>query len=153
MSTPDNDTPHQEFEDGPESGYEVGYGKPPKHSQFQNGNKKGKGQKKGAKAIKTVVKEALGLKVEAKLGGKVKKFTKFELSLHQLATKASGGDLKAIEKVIALQQLYGPAEDPDGPSPEKLKLDRDTLRDHLEMLDFLYPPELDDEEGEEDGDE
>lgn len=153
MSTPKKapakkNEPSNEINSSSEEEYKVGPGNPPKHSQFKKGNTFGKGQKKGAKATKTIVKEALGMKVKTNLGGKTKNLTKVELALHQLATKASGGDLKAIEKVIALQQLYGPQEDPDGPPPKKLKLDRDTLRDHLEMLDLLYPPEPDEEDDE-----
>lgn len=150
MSTPETPQPEKTPKASKAGEYEVGNCKPPKEHQFQKGNKQGKGRKKGSKATRTIVKEALGQKVATKLGGKTKMFSKFELSLHQLANKASGGDLKAIEKVIALQERYGPPEDPEEPSPEKLRLDQATLRDHLTYLDMLYPPQQ--LEGRDDGD-
>lgn len=78
MSTPDNDAPHEEFEGGPQSDYEVGYGKPPKQHTFQKGNKKGKGRKKGSKGMKRIVNEAFGMKVKGSLAGKVQSISKFE---------------------------------------------------------------------------
>jgi hypothetical protein len=117
--------------------YEVGYGKPPAQYQFKKGNKFSKGKPKGSKAFKTIVTQALGIKVPAKINGKTVKMTKAELAIHQLANKASAGDLKAIEKVIALQQQYGPPDDPAGPSPEQLKMDADALKEMLELYELF----------------
>jgi hypothetical protein len=121
--------------------YKVGNCNPPLEHQFKPNNIAGKGRKSGSKGTKKLVEEALGMKVMSKIGGKTKKLSKFELSLHQLANKASGGDLKAIEKVIALQERYGPPEETEAPSLERLKLDQETLRDFLAHLDMLNPPE------------
>ena len=101
-----------------ESSYDVGYKKPPKHSQFKKGNKHGKGRPHGSRNISTYVKDALGAKVPARINGKVQKLTKMELSLHQLANKASSGDLKAIEKATALFERHCPPEN-KGPIPEE----------------------------------
>lgn len=101
-----------------EPSYEVGYGKPPRHSQFKKGNKHGKGRPRGSRNISTYVKDALGAKVPARINGKVQKLTKMELSLHQLANKASAGDLKAIDKATALFERHCPPEN-DGPIPEE----------------------------------
>lgn len=138
-----------EPEDEDEPDYEVGYKKPPKHSQFKPGNKLGKGRRHGSKALKTIVKEAIALKLPAKIGGKQKSLTKGELAIHQLATKASQGDLKAIEKLIPLMERFGPQDDPDGPDPRKLNLDFETLRDILAMKDKLNPPANEEEDGDE----
>lgn len=124
--------------------YDVGYGKPPVATQFPKGNKMGKGRPKGSKNLKTIVNEALGVKVPAKINGKTMKLSKGELAIHQLANKASAGDLKAIEKVIALQERYGPQEDPQGPSPEQTRIDVETLRDHLALLDLFREGDADD---------
>lgn len=144
MSKPQEDGPQEEFEGQAKGDYEVGYGKPPKDHQFQPNNKLGKGRKTGSKNTKTIVKEAFGQKVSATVGGKTKKMTKIELAMLQLANKASAGDLKAIEKVIQLQERYGPQEDPEGPDPAKVGHDLDALRDYLAMMDQIHPP---DEEG------
>lgn len=124
---------------------EVGYGKPPKEHQFKKGNKLGKGRPKGAANMKTLVNAALSVKVSTKIGGKTKKMTKAELALHQLAHKASQGDLKAIDKVIAMHERYGPQEDPEGPSEEKLNYDLSTLKDYLAMKQLIDPDDEEDE--------
>jgi hypothetical protein len=125
--------------------YKVGKGKPPLNTQFKKGNKLGKGRPKGAKNIKTIVNEVLGAKVSAKINGKVVKISKTELAMHQLSNKAGAGDLKAIDKVIAMEERYGPQEDPAGPAPEEIVRDLDTLRDYLNLYDMFA------EGGEEDG--
>ncbi len=124
-------------DDPNDAGYEVGYGKAPVANRFGPNNKLGKGRPKGGKNIKTVVLEALGAKIPAKINGKVKKMTKLELAMHQLANKASGGDLKAIGKVIDLQERYGPHEDPAGPAPEETRASFTILRQHLEVCDVF----------------
>lgn len=117
--------------------YQVGKGKPPLHTQFKKGNKLGKGRPKGAKNFKTIVNEVLGAKVTAKINGKAVKISKTELAMHQLSNKAGAGDLKAIDKVIAMEERYGPQEDSAGPSREEIVRDLDTLRDYLSLYDMF----------------
>ena len=111
--------------------YEVGYGRPPLHSRFGKGNNFGKGRRKGSKNFGTIVNEALGAKVPAKVNGRTRKMTKAELAMHQLANKASAGDLKAIDKAITLQERYGPRDEGEEPSAEEQKVDLETLREYL----------------------
>lgn len=132
----------QDAPDGPAPGsddYKVGFGNPPKAHQFKVGNKCGKGRKKGAKGLKTIVNEASGQKVPVKLGGKPVKLSKLELTVHQVFTKASQGDLKAVDKALTLAERYGPQDAPEGPEPEKVSRDVDALRGYLAMLDLIDP--------------
>ena len=122
---------------GPSGEYEVGYAKPPKATQFKPGNKFGKGRPKGAKNFSTIVNEALCAKVSAKINGKTVKMTKVELSVHQLANKASSGDPKAIAKVIELYQQHGPQEQVGEISDEEAAYDFETILDHLTMNGHL----------------
>lgn len=126
--------------------YEVGYGKPPKHGQFKAGNKLAKGRRKGSKNLKTIVQDAMGQKVPVKVAGKTTRLSRVELTVHQLATKASLGDLKAADRALELYERYGPQEEPDAPDPERVQRDIDSLRDYLAMMDQITPPE--DEDGE-----
>ena len=113
--------------------YTVGYGKPPKHTQFPHGNGPGKGRPKGAKNMKTIVNSATGAKVTSKSNGKLKKISKIEAAVHQLANKAAAGDLKAIEKLITLHERYGPEEHSILPTPEETMADLKTLQNYLAM--------------------
>ncbi len=113
--------------------YDVGYGKPPKHSQFKKGNKYGKGRQRGGRNLKSYVKEAMEAKVPAKINGKMQKLSKIQLGLHQLANKASSGDLKAIIQATTLYERHCPPED-TGPDTEKeTSYELETLRHFLTM--------------------
>ena len=150
MSMPQEDEPREEFEGRAEGDYEVGYGKTPKEHRFQKGNKMGKGRKPGSKALKTIVKEAFGMKVKGSLGGKPAKLTKIEATIHQVATKASQGDPKAADKAIPLYERYGPPEDPEGPSDERIEANLDALEAYIAMKRQIEG--FCEEEGEDDDD-
>lgn len=117
--------------------YQVGKGKPPLHTRFKKGNKAGRGRPKGAKNLKTIVNEVLGSKVKAKINGKPVHITNTEYVMMQLAIQARAGELKAIDKVIALEERYGPQEDPTGPPPEEIERDIESLRDFLRLHDMF----------------
>ncbi|MCA0372784.1 MAG: DUF5681 domain-containing protein [Proteobacteria bacterium] len=77
--------------------YDIGYGKPPKHSQFkpgQSGNPRGRPS--GSKSMSTILRKALSERIEVNKGGKRIKRTKLDIAVEQLVNKAAGGDLKAI---------------------------------------------------------
>jgi hypothetical protein len=116
-----------------DEGYAVGYKKPPKKSQFGKGNMAGKGRSKGAKSLKTMVIAALGVKVAAQIGGKEVKLSKVELAVHQLANKASKGDLKAISGVLDLQARYGPQDYMTTPLPAEAKADMAALKAYFAL--------------------
>ena len=128
--------PEREDQSTDSEEYKTGYGKPPKHTQFPYGNGPGKGKPKGAKNMKTIVNLATAAKVSTKINGKVKKISKLEAAVLQLVNKAAGGDLKAIEKLIALQERYGPEEQSIVPTAEETKVDLETLQNYLAMKKF-----------------
>ena len=117
--------------------YKVGYGNPPKHTQFPYGNGPGKGKPKGAKNLKTIVNLATAAKVSTKINGKVKKISKLEAAVLQLVNKAAGGDLKAIEKLIALQERYGPEEQSIVPTAEETIVNLDVLQNYLTLKNLF----------------
>ena len=76
---------------------DVGYGKPPKHSQFkpgQSGNPKGRPN--GSKSLSTLLRRALSERIEVNKGGKRLKRTKLDVAIEQLVNKAASGELKAF---------------------------------------------------------
>ena len=83
--------------------YEIGYGKPPKASQFkpgQSGNPKGR--PKGAKNLKTELQEELAERIRIKEGGRQKTVSKQRAILKSLAAKAAQGDTRASNILLNL---------------------------------------------------
>ena len=88
-----------------ESDHEVGYGKPPKQSQFKKGTSGNpKGRPKGTRNIATEVARALAEKVVINVAGRRKTITKREAAAIQLANKAASGDFKAINLIPAMER-------------------------------------------------
>lgn len=137
--------PDKHADHGSNEEYEVGYGNPPRHTQFKPGNKSSKGRPKGSNNFKTIVNAAFGVRVTAKINGKRRKMAKVELAMHQLANKASAGDLKAISKVVELYQMHGPQEEPGEITKEQSDYDLETIIHHLKV-NGVIPWDVNDEE-------
>ena len=87
----------------PDKPYDVGYGKPPKASQFkpgQSGNPKGR--PKGTKNLATDLQEELEEKILISESGQQLKTTKQRAMLKTLMAKALKGDVRAADSVIKL---------------------------------------------------
>lgn len=88
--------------------YEVGYGKPPKNTQFQTGQSGNpKGRPKGTKNLKTDLQEVLNEKVQVNAGGKTLIVSKQRAMLMRISELALKGNVRAIEFLtkLALQHL------------------------------------------------
>lgn len=99
------------------SDYEVGYGKPPRRSQFkpgQSGNPKGR--PKSALSFKTLLARELKQLVEIREGNGTRKISKKEAAVKSLAMKALKGDPNALKSVIT---LIGDEADADQPTNEQ----------------------------------
>jgi hypothetical protein len=83
--------------------YEVGFGRPPKHTQFKKGRSGNpKGRPKCSKNVHALIRKILDTKVIAKGPGGSRSMTMQEAMIRQLFNKAANGDLKAIQHVIQL---------------------------------------------------
>lgn len=81
--------------------YEIGYGKPPKSSQFQSGqsgNKKGR--PKGSKNVYTLLNEILSQTIPVREGDKTIKISKKVAMLMQLTNEAIKGNIKAMSVLL-----------------------------------------------------
>jgi len=89
--------------------YDVGYGKPPKHTQFQKGQSGNpKGRPKGTKNFKTDLMEELSEQVVITEGGKQSNISKQRAILKRTAQKALGGDMRAANMFVSWAiQLLG----------------------------------------------
>jgi hypothetical protein len=87
--------------------YEVGYGKPPKHTRFAKGaSGNPSGRPKGSKNLATHIHEAIHKKVRVNTENGVRHITKLEATLMQLLNLALGGkNRQAIRDVLQLAQL------------------------------------------------
>ena len=103
--------------------YEVGYKRPPAHSQFRKGQSGNpKGRPKGAKSFRTLAREALNEPVRVTENGRVRTLTKAAIGIKKVANHfAQTGDIKALQ---ALARLYG--EEAQNSEGSLVQADRDT---------------------------
>lgn len=91
----------------PSAGYQIGYGKPPKHSQFQPGKSGNpKGRPRGSKSISTLLDRALSGKIAITEGGKTTQVEKRTAVIFLVVAKALKGDRHGLEMTLRLMQTY-----------------------------------------------
>lgn len=122
--------------------FAVGYGKPPKHSQFkpgQSGNPKGR--PKGARGFKAELDEEFRQTVTIKENGCVRKISKSRAMVKSQVNKAVMGDTRAFQLLVthaeALRTEAG-FEDEDLAPIDKMILD-DFVRRRNERKDNGTP--------------
>ena len=94
--------------------YDVGYCKPPKHTQFKSGKSGNpKGRPKGTKNLKTDLEEELQEMIAVKIDGNPKKISKQRALIKSLTAKALKGDTRAATMIINLvvRLLQGDEDD------------------------------------------
>lgn len=87
--------------------YEIGFGRPPKNTQFtpgQSGNPKGR--KRQPKSVQAQMQTIVEKKVRINEGGKTKSLPILTVILRTFANKAVKGDQRAAEFIVKL--LYAP---------------------------------------------
>jgi hypothetical protein len=110
--------------------YDVGYGKPPRHSQFGKGHSGNpRGRAKGSRNLSTLLDGALNERVIVSENGKRKRITKREAILKQLVNKAASGDPKSIQMLLTEIRLAEGRQ----PSAEPMLLD-ETDREVIRQL-------------------
>jgi hypothetical protein len=101
--------------------YDVGFGKPPKPSQFRKGfSGNPKGRPKGRRNLATILNRTLKEKVVTNENGVRRTVTKYEATMKQLVNQAASGDLRAVRQLLA---LVGSVEE-ERATPPKRELDQ-----------------------------
>jgi len=86
--------------------YKVGYGHPPKHTQFkkgQSGNPKGRPKEVNVHMpVSRIIRQSLSEEVQGQVNGKTRKMTKLAAIIEVQAAKALKGDPRAAKLIIDL---------------------------------------------------
>ena len=92
--------------------YEVGYGKPPRHTRFQKGQSgNSRGRPGGSKNLKTLLSEALNEPVIITENGRRRKITKREAIVREVVDCSATPDLRAVKIVLdLLRDIEGQSE-------------------------------------------
>lgn len=123
-------------DEGGKGDYPIGYGKPPKHSQFKKGQSGNpKGPKKGSRALKTDLDKALRAQLTITVGGKKVRGTTQALSMYALAMRAATGDLRAQKLLADLVLTVFGAGDRGGTEAKLSKQDEELLDRLLNRFD------------------
>lgn len=87
--------------------YEIGYGKPPRDSQFTKGlSGNPKGRPKGSKNMMTMFNQIARELIDVKSNGRAKTMTHIEAILRQLMNRALSGDPRAAREVLQLSRVF-----------------------------------------------
>jgi hypothetical protein len=126
------------------SGYEIGFAKPPQHSRFRKGlSGNPKGRPKGRRNLATVLERTLQEKVVINENGVRRRVTKLEAAIKQLVNKAATGDLAALRQLTA---LAGSAveQSVDAPTNQLTAADLEVMQGLLKRLEEYTKGEDDD---------
>jgi hypothetical protein len=81
--------------------YEVGYGKPPRHTRFEKGQSGNpRGRPKGSKNLPTLLTEALNEPVVVAENGRRRKITMRQAIIKQLVKRSATADLRAMKILL-----------------------------------------------------
>jgi Family of unknown function (DUF5681) len=123
-----NDQPPDTPSDSAGDGYEVGYGKPPKHTRFRAGRSGNPaGRRRGARNLMTDVKRTLQVPVKVRENGRARKISTQEGALMLLREKALQGDARALDRLLELARLFNNDAGESGPAPALSSDDRAIL--------------------------
>jgi hypothetical protein len=112
----------------------VGYGRPPKATQFKKGQSGNpKGRPKGSRPVGAVLQEILGQRIAVTENGRTRRLPALEVMLRRLANDAMRSEPVALKLMLSLFDRYGE-------SPEAgIRLDEVLAEDKAILANFLKP--------------
>jgi hypothetical protein len=101
--------------------YEVGYGKPPRHTRFKKGEPSANPHGRPRKNLAALLVEGLNKKVVVTENGRRRKITVREAITQQLINKSATADLRATKMLLDMikdaEKQAGTASAPEPPPP------------------------------------
>jgi hypothetical protein len=89
------------------SDYAVGYGRPPKATQFAAGNRANRtGRPRGSRSVAAVLQDIMQQKIAVTENGKTRRLATIEVILRRLANHAMRSDPAAVKLLISLVDRY-----------------------------------------------
>jgi hypothetical protein len=118
------------------SDYAVGYGRPPKETQFRPG-KSGNpnGRRKGSRSVGAVLNDVFRQMIEVTENGKTRRVAALEAMACRLRNDALRGDAKAIKLSIELLRRHSETNESSVQLDELLAEDQEILAQYLPELE------------------
>ncbi len=112
------DPERNEQDADPSTGYEVGYGKPPKSTRFRKGQSGNpKGRLKGSKSAQTLLEQALSAPVSINEGGTTRVIEQRMALFKSLVARAIKGDARAAALAVKLMEQFEGNAPPENHQP------------------------------------
>ena len=112
--------------------YSIGYGRPPKATQFtvgKSGNPKGR--PKGSRTVGAILQDILQQKIVVTENGKTRRLPALEVMLRRLLNDAVRSDAKAMKLLLALVDRYAETTEAKVHLGELMAEDREILAQYL----------------------
>ena len=119
----------------PSADYIVGYGRPPKATQFaagKSGNRRGR--PKASRTVGAVLQDIFRQKIAVTENGKTRRIPTLEVMLRRLANDALRSDAKAMKLLLSLVDRYADATE------AKVQLDELLAEDQQILAQYLTEP-------------
>jgi len=119
--------------------YDVGYGKPPRHSRFKKGEPSANPRGRPRKNMTALLVEGLNKKVTVTENGRRRKVTLREAITSQLINQSASADLRATKMLLDLikdaeRQTAAAAAAAPEPAPPFTKADEEVVEQLIERL-------------------
>ena len=122
-----------------EKNYQIGYGKPPRHSRFKKGEPSANPRGRPRKNMTALLVEGLNKKVTVTENGRRRKVTLREAITSQLINQSASADLRATKMLLDLikdaeRQTAAAAAAAPEPPPPFTKADEEVVEQLIERL-------------------
>ena len=112
--------------------YEVGYGKPPRHTRFKKGQSGNpRGRPKGSKNLPTLLSEALNEPVVVAENGRRRKITMRQAIIKQLVKRSATADLRAMKILLDMVRDLESQTEPASPETAEFSEADEKVLDQL----------------------